>query len=100
MAFEGTHEDFLLTDLVLTAVPFGIERINTYMARFRKMGFAAELVEVQRRLRQGLGLLVRREGVQARRIWMLDGRLINPASSARFEDVRRPLKAYLKRERI
>jgi Rad3-related DNA helicase len=66
----------------------------------RNMGFAAELVEVQRRLRQGLGRLVRREGVQGRRIWILDGRLVNPANSTRFEDVRRPLKAYLKRGRI
>jgi len=94
------QEDFLLTDLVIPAVPFGLERTNTHLARLRKMGFAAELVEVQRRLRQGIGRLVRREGVQARRIWMLDGRLINPANGARFEDVRRPLKAYLKRERI
>lgn len=93
-------DDFLLTDLMIPAVPFGLERSTTHAARMRNMGFAAELVEVQRRLRQGLGRLVRREGVQGRRIWILDGRLVNPVNSTRFEDVRRPLKAYLKRGRI
>lgn len=94
------QDDFLLTDLVIPAVPFGLERSTTHASRMRSMGFAAEIVEVQRRLRQGLGRLVRRDGLKSRRIWVLDGRLINPANSTRFEDIRRPLKSYIKREQV
>ncbi len=89
--------DFLLTDIVIPAAPFGLERSTTHSERRRRMGFVAELMGVQQRLRQGFGRLVRREGVQSRRIWLLDGRLIHPATATRFADIRRATKPYLHR---
>lgn len=93
-------QDFLLTDLVIPAAPFGLERSTTHMARLRKMGFKTELMGVQQKLRQGFGRLVRREGVVNRRIWLLDGRLVNPASAQRFADIRRAVAPYLRRASI
>lgn len=94
------QEDFLLTDIVIPAAPFGLERSTTHAERRRRMGFVAEIMGVQQRLRQGFGRLVRREGVRARRIWLLDGRLVNPALATRFADIRRATKPYLNRRTI
>lgn len=63
-------------------------------------GFVAEIMVAQRKLRQGLGRLIRREGVQNRRIWMLDARILNPTTAHRFADLRLVLQHYLKTERI
>jgi len=94
------EQDFLLTDLVVPAAPFGLERSTTHIARLRRLGFVTELMGVQQKLRQGFGRLVRREGVTRRRIWLLDGRLVNPATAQRFADVRRAASPYLRRASI
>ncbi len=92
---ERSNEDTLLTDLIIPNLPFGLDRGTTHMARMNRIGFGAEVVGVQRRLRQGLGRLVRREGVKDRRIWVLDGRLQHPSAQAYTADLQRVLKLYL-----
>lgn len=72
------HKDFLLTDLVMPALPFGMERNTVSMAREEYFGWTQQLIGVQRRMRQGIGRLMRRSGLVDRRIWMLDGRLRDP----------------------
>ena len=95
---ERAHEDMLLTDLIIPNLPFGLDRGTTHMARMNRIGFGAEVVGVQRRLRQGLGRLVRREGVKNRRIWILDGRLQHPAAQIYTGDLKRVLNLYLHQE--
>ncbi|MBW8466907.1 MAG: hypothetical protein K0M67_01480 [Thiobacillus sp.] len=93
-------QDNALTDLVIPAVPFGLERNTTHMNRLKRMGFIAEIMVTQRKLRQGLGRLVRREGLLHRRIWLLDGRLVNPATAQRFADLRVVAQQYLRKHRF
>ncbi|MBQ0918323.1 hypothetical protein KBW71_07685 [Hydrogenophaga aromaticivorans] len=97
---ELAEDDRLLTDLVIPAVPFGLNRSTTHSDRLRRMGFVAEIMTTQQRLRQGIGRLVRREGLQHRRIWLLDGRLVNPATVQRFADLRVVAQQYLNQKRI
>ena len=91
------EDDWLLTDLVIPAVPFSMNRSTTHINRMKHMGFVAETIEAQKITRQAFGRLVRREGVTDRRIWMLDGRLVNPATAQSFTDVSRAMTPYLKR---
>lgn len=91
----NAQEDVLLTDLVIPNLPFGLDRNTTHLARISRIGFGAEIVGVQRRLRQGLGRLVRREGLLHRRIWVLDGRLQHPSAQTYTADLQRVLKLYL-----
>jgi len=90
-------EDFLLTDLVIPHCPFGLDRTTTHQARLDRVGFRTEVIGVQRRLRQGMGRLVRREGLQHRRIWLLDGRLKHPAAGY-TRDLNLFLTRYLHRK--
>ena len=92
---EQASEDVLLTDLVMPNLPFGLDRTTTHQARTERIGFVAEIIGVQRRMRQGLGRLVRREGLKHRRIWILDGRLQHAASRQWAADLHRALSLYL-----
>lgn len=85
--------DFLLTDLVVTRLPFGFNRSSTHLARKHRVGFAVESLEVSLRLRQGFGRLIRREGVTDRQIWMLDGRL-QPGRGAHYDRFTRICARY------
>ena len=67
-------EDFALTDLVITRIPFGANKTAVHLARTKRLGFDVECMEAALRLKQGLGRLIRRDGVSQRRIWVLDGR--------------------------
>jgi CRISPR type IV-associated DEAD/DEAH-box helicase Csf4 len=87
-------QDFLLTDLVIPALPFGANKSTTHVQRMAMAGFVAEISEAQRLFRQGIGRLVRREGLLRRRIWVLDGRLHHPARKAMMADFWRVLNAY------
>jgi CRISPR type IV-associated DEAD/DEAH-box helicase Csf4 len=91
--------DNLLTDLVIPAVPFGLDRGTTHFARVKDIGFYAELMAAQRRWRQGIGRLVRQEGVQNRRLWVLDGRL-QLSRLRHMDDFRAVLQAYPNRQRF
>lgn len=77
------HLDLLLTDLVIPAVPFGSNRTQSHAARVA-YNFGAEIASTSRLFRQWLGRLIRREGLLHRHIWVLDGRLLQPASTHSF----------------
>lgn len=68
------EDDYLLTDLVIPRLPFGQNRTSIHQARL-EYNFAAESVEARVKLLQGMGRLIRREGLRHRRIFLLDGRI-------------------------
>ena len=73
------EEDRLLTDLVIARLPIGTNRTLTHLARKRRMGtHAAEMLATAITLRQGIGRLVRRQGLSGRVLHVLDGRASNP----------------------
>ena len=73
-------KDFLLTDLVIVRVPFGMN--HTAPHRMRKLRYDdVEGKEAALRLRQGLDRLMRQDGVTDRHIWFLDGRIHGPKAS-------------------
>ncbi len=86
-------DDFALTDLVVTRIPFGANKTAVHLARTKRLGFDVECMEAALRLKQGLGRLIRRDGVMKRRIWMLDGRS-NFQHSGYFRRVFGPVLAY------
>lgn len=67
--------DSLLTDLVIVRAPFNVNRTSTHVARKEWMGYRAEICDTTFRFRQGLGRLIRAEGLKDRRIWILDPRI-------------------------
>lgn len=70
-------EDGLLTDVVIARLPFGVNRTFTHEGRVARLGFAEEVQAMLLMLKQGIGRLVRRDGLPANRaIWLLDGRLL------------------------
>lgn len=77
-------KDFLLSDLVITRIPLGLNRTITMEARmsreFMSVGYDALL-----RMKQGLGRLIRRSGLKDRRLFVLDGRMMcDPDRNTRF----------------
>ena len=69
------HEDFMLTDLVITRLPAGLNRTLTHERRHALAGFMLVAQETSWHFRQGLGRLIRREGVLRRNLWVLDSRV-------------------------
>ena len=86
-------QDFALTDLVITRIPFGANKTAVHLARTKRLGFDVECMEAALRLKQGLGRLIRRAGVVERRIWVLDGRS-HFQHSGYFKRVFGPVFAY------
>ena len=88
--------DMMLTDLIIGCLPIGMNRSATMQARIDRMGTHPIEKEALMMLRQGLGRIIRREGVQNRHIWFLDGRLWTPwRGMERFTRIAsRMLKAY------
>jgi ATP-dependent DNA helicase DinG len=72
---KNASDDRILTDLVITRSPMGRNRTAAHMARVSRLGFEQELLDAAFTLRQGLGRLIRREGLRERRVWFLDGRI-------------------------
>lgn len=72
--------DNLLTDLVIPRIPFSLNRSMTHHYRTATNDKVPwELLDTAMRLKQGLGRLVRREGLPGnRRIHVLDGRVNDP----------------------
>lgn len=68
-------EDFTLTDLVVPRLPYGTVRTLSHARRSQIAGPVVGHQEATWRLQQGLGRLVRREGVLNRRLWVLDKRI-------------------------
>lgn len=87
------ERDRLLTDLVLPRVPLGTEHSSIHQARRAWMP-TAERDRAAFQFRQGIGRLMRREGVRDRRLWVLDGRIWEPSQKWLFAPVKAILKAY------
>jgi CRISPR type IV-associated DEAD/DEAH-box helicase Csf4 len=88
------HKDLLLTDLVMPALPFGLNRTTTHEARVAWAGFAVEKDQALRSFLQGLGRLVRRDGLRHRRQWVLDGRLSDPLRRGMVSEFVRVVQDY------
>lgn len=71
----AAEDDRLITDLVVTRLPLGVNRSITHQRRVAISGFSVVAQEAAWQFRQGLGRLVRREGVPQRNLWALDARL-------------------------
>ena len=68
------EKDFMLTDLVIPRIPFGLERSSIHQER-QKWFTPGERNRAAFQVKQGVGRLIRREGVLNRRIWFLDARI-------------------------
>lgn len=69
------EEDYLLTDLVIPRFPFRASGTSAQLARFSgPQGAQNRMTAMLFRLRQGIGRLIRNEGLRDRRLWLLDGR--------------------------
>ena len=74
---ENDEQDLLLTDLVVVRLPVALNRSNAMLARIERTGMNPIMNETLLMLKQGLGRLIRRPGVQHRRLWVLDGRVFS-----------------------
>jgi len=72
------EQDRMLSDLVITRLPLGVNRSLTHERRTSISGFSIVAQEAVWHMRQGIGRLVRRPGVPQRNLWMLDKRLVTP----------------------
>lgn len=72
-------DDTMLTDLVITRLPVGLNRSLTHERRIDIAGYKIVTLEGVWQLRQGLGRLVRRPGVINKNLWVLDSRLDSKA---------------------
>ncbi|MBL8511686.1 MAG: hypothetical protein JNM52_08575 [Betaproteobacteria bacterium] len=97
---DESQQDKLLTDLVVPALPFGMDRTMTHRQRVTNSGFKVEKQSALMLFRQGVGRLVRRKGVQNRRLWILDGRLEHPAYRSLTAEFIAMLMAFEKRQVI
>lgn len=98
------EEDTLLTDLVVARLPINLNQSATMRSRVDHQGLYPMINECLLTLKQGLGRLIRRAGVQDRHIWLLDGR-VHPSHSWNgmvrlTSGVRRMLRDYAKREEV
>lgn len=84
------EEDNLLTDLVIPRLPFNLNMSLTHAYRMESRPRVPwELLDTTMRTKQGLGRLVRREGLpRNRRIFVLDGRMHDP----KFENFLGPIR--------
>lgn len=97
------ERDFLLTDLVILRMPLGLNRTSSMNARIDRLGVFPIIREALLMLKQGLGRLIRRNGVLHRRIIILDGRVwhTNWEGMQTFVGtVRRMLMEYQSHERF
>lgn len=88
------EKDFLLTDLVITRIPFSVNRSATQLAREEWMGYRAVISEALMQFKQGIGRLVRRRGLLNRNLWILDGRIVHVEYKNRMKTGAAMLKIY------
>lgn len=70
------EQDLMLTDLVIPRMPMRMNRSITHEMRVASLGWTMEFSEILMLMKQGIGRLVRREGIlKNRRIFILDGRV-------------------------
>jgi len=100
-AVTDPTKDNLLTDLVIVRIPLGRSRSVAHRIRVERLGLEEEFVAAAFLLRQGIGRLIRREGVQNRRLWFLDGRiLLKGPRGATFSNMAKVLQFYPKKSFI
>ena len=89
-------EDNILTDLLIPRLPFGINKSVTHEYRIKTTPQVPwEVLDMTFRLKQGIGRIVRREGLPPnRRIFLLDGRIYQPGFEYISEQVGRLIKPY------
>ncbi|MHD0644149.1 helicase C-terminal domain-containing protein [Pseudomonas aeruginosa] len=75
--------DKMLTDLVIARLPYNTVRTLSHNRRTNLAGPVVGLQEALWRMKQGLGRLVRREGVLNRRLWVLDCRIDAPTNKTK-----------------
>lgn len=89
------EEDNLLTDLIIPRFPFRLNRSITHSRRMELGDTPWELLDVSMRFKQGLGRLVRREGLSKnRRIHVLDTRIHADNLSNYLSPLDRIMKLY------
>lgn len=95
LALPAEHDN-LLTDLVIPKIPFSLNRTMTHHHRAATQNKVPwELLDTSMRLKQGLGRLVRREGLpHNRRIFMLDGRVNDRQFDGYFSALNRIMGIY------
>lgn len=92
----SSDADNLLTDLVIPRIPFSLNRSMTHHYRTTTNDKVPwELLDTAMRFKQGLGRLVRREGLPInRRIHVLDGRVNDPRFDGYFSLLNRIMGIY------
>jgi len=76
IADSDALNDMFVTDLVIPRLPMGMNRSISHEYRVSYLGWTMEISETLMLLKQGIGRLVRREGIaHNRRIFILDARL-------------------------
>lgn len=91
---QPAEKDWMLSDLIISRLPLGINRSLTHERRVAVAGFSIVAQEAAWQLRQGLGRLVRREGIPKRKLWVLDVRVDTKAPW--LTPFKRILKRYAK----
>jgi Rad3-related DNA helicase len=97
---QNPEQDNLLTDLVIIRSPIGLNRSFAMMERIDRQGTHPIGSEALLTLKQGLGRLIRRDGVKDRHIWMMDGRLwLNWPGMEQFTAAARKMLAAYKKSK-
>jgi len=98
------EQDFLLTDLVITRLPVGLNSSNSMLSRIEQTRTLPIINEALLTFKQGLGRLIRRANVTDRRLWVLDGRIFSTVKWPGMEPLvggsRQLLREYGKRGKI
>lgn len=91
-------DDRAVSDLVIPRLPMGVNRTLQHERRVRIRGFGVVRQETSWYLRQGIGRLVRREGVAAKNLWLLDPRIYSELPEDKWATaIARPLLAKYNR---
>jgi CRISPR type IV-associated DEAD/DEAH-box helicase Csf4 len=101
--FEETvpaAKDNVFTDLIIPMLPFGMNNTPTHLMRTQH-NMIWEFNEAALLTKQGIGRLVRREGLpRNRRLHLLDGRLLDPVFQSVTATMARILSPYERRETV
>lgn len=104
---NGTHVDILhheiqekdnvVTDLVIPKIPFGLNMSLSHAVR-KKSGYKGarnEVLDTAIRFKQGVGRLIRLQDQPAnRRVFLLDGRIHDPARNGFFTPIKQFINTY------
>lgn len=100
----AAQDDTLLTDVVIARLPINMIQSLTMRSRIERMGLYPLINESLLCFKQGVGRLIRRDGVKDRRLWVLDGRIhgkfVWPGMVRLTAGVRRMLGDYTNRSEV